>query len=70
VTAVACTVLNGAPVAVTGGVDGTVRVWDLMTGDGNVLAVHAPSFNLNMVWVADDSLLVAADSHLVLYQRR
>ncbi|MEU9546216.1 WD40 repeat domain-containing protein [Streptomyces mirabilis] len=29
---VACTALDGEPVAVTGGSDGTVRVWDLATG--------------------------------------
>ncbi|WP_203854875.1 hypothetical protein, partial [Dactylosporangium siamense] len=29
VWAVACTVLDGRPVAVTGSDDGTVRVWDL-----------------------------------------
>ncbi|MFC9588713.1 hypothetical protein ACFTUC_02700 [Streptomyces sp. NPDC056944] len=29
--AVACTVLDGRPVAVTAGYDGTVRVWDLHT---------------------------------------
>ncbi|MDH6604471.1 WD40 repeat protein [Streptomyces sp. SAI-208] len=70
VVALACTVLDGTPVAVTGHGDGTVRVWDLTTGDGNVLAHHAPSFYLSVVWAADDSLFVAADSHLVLYQRR
>ncbi|MFF1725004.1 caspase family protein [Streptomyces sviceus] len=70
VTAVACTVLNGAPVAVAGSLDGTVRLWDLMTGDGNVVARHAPSSYFSMIWADDDSLLVAADSHLVLYQRR
>ena len=31
VAAVACTTLDGRPVAVTGGVDGTVRIWDLRT---------------------------------------
>jgi WD40 repeat protein len=31
VTAVACVHLDGRAVAVTGGVDGTVRVWDLVT---------------------------------------
>jgi WD40 repeat protein len=48
VHAVACTTVNGRPVAVTGGDDGTVRVWDLATGtphatltghDGSVHAV-------------------------------
>jgi WD40 repeat protein len=29
---VACTEVDGRPVAVTGGYDGTVRVWDLATG--------------------------------------
>ncbi|MFF3018224.1 caspase family protein, partial [Streptomyces sp. NPDC057939] len=32
VSVVACTVLNGQPVAVTGSDDGTVRIWDLTTG--------------------------------------
>ena len=32
VAAVACTVLDGRPVAVSGSHDGTVRVWDLATG--------------------------------------
>ncbi|WP_262371272.1 caspase family protein [Streptomyces sp. WAC01526] len=49
VRAVACTSLGGRPVAVAGGDDGTVRVWDLAAGtavgqpltghDGKVLAV-------------------------------
>ncbi|MFI5681911.1 caspase family protein [Streptomyces cellulosae] len=32
VSAVACTVLDGTPIAVTGSDDGTVRVWDLASG--------------------------------------
>ncbi|MCX0274938.1 WD40 repeat domain-containing protein [Nocardia zapadnayensis] len=32
VSAVACTVLDGRPIAVTGSWDGTVRVWNLTTG--------------------------------------
>ncbi|MFD8932313.1 caspase family protein, partial [Streptomyces mirabilis] len=32
VHAIACAVLDGRPVAVTGGSDGTVRVWDLASG--------------------------------------
>ncbi|WP_370216712.1 hypothetical protein [Kitasatospora sp. GAS1066B] len=42
VTAVACTVVDGRPVAVTGSVDGTVRVWDLATGQpvGQPLSGH------------------------------
>ncbi|MFJ2862713.1 hypothetical protein [Kitasatospora sp. NPDC087314] len=32
VDAVACTVLDDQPVAVTGGMDGTIRVWDLRSG--------------------------------------
>ncbi|MEV6395501.1 hypothetical protein AB0M39_12110 [Streptomyces sp. NPDC051907] len=32
VTAVATTVVDGRPVAVTGGWDKSVRVWDLTTG--------------------------------------
>ncbi|MGW3313002.1 caspase family protein [Streptomyces sp. NPDC001073] len=70
VTAVTCTVLDGKPVAVTGDSGGTVMVWDLMTGDGNVLALHMPSSGLSMVWAADDSLFVAANAQLILYQRR
>ncbi|MEU6277073.1 caspase family protein [Streptomyces populi] len=31
VRALACTVLDGTPIAITGGRDGTVRVWDLAT---------------------------------------
>jgi WD40 repeat protein len=33
VNAVACTILDGTPVAVTASHDETVRVWDLATGD-------------------------------------
>ncbi|MEU3645237.1 caspase family protein [Lentzea sp. NPDC034063] len=33
VWAVACSVIDGQPVAVTGGTDGTVRVWDLANGE-------------------------------------
>ncbi|MGV9345273.1 caspase family protein [Streptomyces spiralis] len=42
VTAVACTVLNGRTVAVTGSYDHTVRVWDLTTGQpvGGPLTGH------------------------------
>jgi WD40 repeat protein len=42
VYAVACTTLDGRPVAVTGGDDGTVRVWDLATGQphGGPLTGH------------------------------
>ncbi|MFI5681547.1 caspase family protein [Streptomyces cellulosae] len=32
VMAVACAVVNGRPIAVTGSVDGTTKVWDLTTG--------------------------------------
>ncbi|MEU3296689.1 hypothetical protein ABZ722_30645, partial [Streptomyces longwoodensis] len=45
VTAVACTDVDGTPVAVTGGYDDMVRVWDLATGQpfaghtGSVAAV-------------------------------
>ena len=39
VNAVACTTLNGRPVAITGGDDLTVRMWDLTTGD----PIPAPS---------------------------
>ncbi|WP_371591680.1 caspase family protein [Streptomyces virginiae] len=42
VEAVACTVLDGQPVAVTAGADNTVRVWDLTTGQpvGEPLTGH------------------------------
>ncbi|WP_406431287.1 caspase family protein [Streptomyces sp. NBC_01589] len=41
-TAVACTTLDGTPVAVTGGGDDTVRIWDLTTGSliGQPLTGH------------------------------
>ncbi|KOV86032.1 hypothetical protein, partial [Nocardia sp. NRRL S-836] len=32
VTAVACTEIDGRPIAVTGGFDETLRVWDLTDG--------------------------------------
>ncbi|MGW2372006.1 caspase family protein [Kitasatospora sp. NPDC001683] len=42
VNAVACTTLDGIPIAVTGSADETVRVWDLRTGQviGNPLTGH------------------------------
>ncbi|MCX4993458.1 WD40 repeat domain-containing protein [Streptomyces sp. NBC_00568] len=45
VSAVACTVLDGAPIAITGGDDGTVRIWDLTTRlpIGEPLAGHTDS---------------------------
>ncbi|MEU3296690.1 caspase family protein, partial [Streptomyces longwoodensis] len=45
VAAVACTVLDGRPVAVTGGYDDMVRVWDLASGQpiGEPLAGHTGS---------------------------
>ena len=45
VEAVACTVLEGRPVAVTAGADATVRVWDLATGTpiGDPLTGHTGS---------------------------
>ncbi|MBO4269097.1 caspase family protein [Microbispora triticiradicis] len=47
VTAVACTVLNGRPVVVSGSDDATVRVWDLSTGQvvGQPLAGHTETVN-------------------------
>ncbi|HZS20312.1 MAG TPA: hypothetical protein VFA63_04900, partial [Pseudonocardiaceae bacterium] len=41
-TAVACAHLYGRTVAVTGGVDGTVRVWDLATSTsiGEPITAH------------------------------
>ncbi|MFE3205605.1 hypothetical protein ACFXKZ_47520, partial [Embleya sp. NPDC059237] len=47
VTAVACTVLKGQPVAVTGSGDCTVRVWDLTTGQphGEPLTGHTEWVN-------------------------
>ncbi|MFE3188395.1 hypothetical protein ACFXHA_05260 [Nocardia sp. NPDC059240] len=48
VVSVACATINGRPVAVTGGADATVRIWDLITGtpigeplNGHTLAVSA-----------------------------
>ncbi|MGW3240340.1 trypsin-like peptidase domain-containing protein [Streptomyces olivaceus] len=43
VTAVACTIVDGTPVAVTGDEDGIVRVWDLKAGlpHGQPLAGHS-----------------------------
>jgi WD40 repeat protein len=45
VTAVACVPLDGRVVGVTGGVDGTVRVWDLVTSTsvGEPLRGHTDS---------------------------
>ncbi|OEJ62707.1 hypothetical protein BGM19_00990 [Streptomyces agglomeratus] len=55
VSAVACTILNGIPVAVTGSLDRTVRVWDLASGTpigqpltghtGTVFAVACTTLN-------------------------
>ncbi|MHA6759572.1 WD40 repeat domain-containing protein [Streptacidiphilus sp. PAMC 29251] len=47
VTAVACTALDGRPVAVTGSEDDTVRVWDLATGQphGQPLTGHTGPIN-------------------------
>jgi hypothetical protein len=48
VSAVACAVLDGKPVAVTEGRDGTVCVWDLATGQpiGNPLTGHERMVNV------------------------
>ncbi|MFD6295810.1 caspase family protein, partial [Streptomyces sp. NPDC060235] len=42
VDSIACTVVDGVPVAVSGGRDGTVRVWDLLSGQpvGEPLTGH------------------------------
>ncbi|MFI2161007.1 hypothetical protein ACH49L_35950, partial [Streptomyces olivaceoviridis] len=47
VNAVASTMIDGIPVAVTGGDDGTVRVWDLTTGtqNGQPLTGHEEPVN-------------------------
>ncbi|GAA2393566.1 caspase family protein [Streptomyces coeruleofuscus] len=47
VRGVACTVLNGRPVAVSGARDETVRIWDLTTGRplGDVMSGHAGAVN-------------------------
>ena len=47
VRAVACTLVDGMPVAVTGGGDATVRVWDLTTGQaaGPPLVGHTGAIN-------------------------
>ncbi|WP_326771167.1 AAA family ATPase (plasmid) [Streptomyces sp. NBC_01591] len=55
VTAVACTVLDGRPLAVTGADDRTVRVWDLTTGRpmGEPLTGHTDWVNAVACTVVD-----------------
>ncbi|MFC8721124.1 caspase family protein [Kitasatospora sp. NPDC057198] len=55
VEAVACAVLDGRPVAVTGGKDDTVRVWDLTTGQpvGEPLTGHTGSVDAVACTVLD-----------------
>jgi WD40 repeat protein len=55
VNAVACTLLDGRPIAVTGSRDGTVRIWDVATGRqiGNALPSRAGAVNAVATTVLD-----------------
>ena len=55
VCAVACTVVDGVPLAVTGGFDTTVRLWDLRNGQpvGHPLVGHADSVSAVACTVVD-----------------
>ena len=57
VTAVACTALDDRPVAVTGGFDRTVRIWDLV-GGRQIDRVDLPG-DVAAVAVSAEGLIVA-----------
>ncbi|MGW1507255.1 WD40 repeat domain-containing protein [Streptomyces mirabilis] len=65
VSAVACTVLDGKPVAVTGSWDGTVCVWDLATGQpiDNPLTGHEGSVDVVACTVLDGKPVAVTGGH-------
>ncbi|MFI0960636.1 caspase family protein [Streptomyces sp. NPDC021080] len=65
VSSVACTVLDGTPLAVTGSEDGTVRVWDLATRQqiAEPLTGHGGPLFAVACTVLDDTPIAVMSSH-------
>ncbi|MEU1458376.1 hypothetical protein ABZ455_41045, partial [Streptomyces avermitilis] len=67
VSAVACTVLDGTPVAVICSNDGTVRVWDLRSGK-LVQSLIAPSCRV-AAFTGDGGLVLTLGSDVAVLRR-
>ncbi len=68
VYAVACAVVDGVPLAVTGGRDATVRVWDLRTQTQTALLVLQSPRAVALTAAGD--LLIGFHHDLALFRRR
>lgn len=66
---VACTVLDGRPVAAGNSLDGTVRVWDLTTGRC-IDRIPLPTPCTALAWGPTDYLFVAFDRDIAVLRRK
>lgn len=67
VWAVACGRLDGVPVAVTGGADGMVRMWNVRTGE--VVGTAAAAGVRAVAFTDEEQLVIGMDRDVAVFNR-